>query len=108
MDEHAIRVVQPVVDTWDSFRHGDSTLLDLSRVTEQATDALDSASAELRERLRHASWELESAFQSSERNEHDEARAVTIMAPVFESLGTPVPLLLTARSCSFYWRRRSC
>lgn len=94
MDEHAIRVVQPVVDTWDSFRHGDSTLLDLSRVTEQASDALDSASAELRDRLRHASSELESAFHSSERKEHG-ARAVTIMASVFESLGTPVPPLLT-------------
>lgn len=70
MDEHARRVCAPLLASWDDFQHGWATLLDLSRLAEQASDALDNANAPLPQALRQAAADLESAYHTREREEH--------------------------------------
>ncbi|WP_181312950.1 hypothetical protein [Nocardioides campestrisoli] len=70
MDEHAKRVYAPLLDAWDDFEQGRATLLDLSRLTEQASEALDNASAPLPQELREAAADLEYAHYANDREEH--------------------------------------
>jgi hypothetical protein len=73
MDEHARRVCAPLLASWDAFQQGQATLLDLSRLAEQASDALDNSNAPLPAALREAAADLEYAYHASEREEHASA-----------------------------------
>jgi hypothetical protein len=73
VNEHARRVCSPLLASWADFQRGQATLLDLSRLAEQASEALDNASAPLPGALRDAASDLEYAYFSTERREHVEA-----------------------------------
>lgn len=73
MDEHAKRICAPLLDAWDDFEQGRATLLVLSRLAEQASEALDNASAPLPQELRGAAADLEYAHYANEREEHPSA-----------------------------------
>ncbi len=86
MDEHAQRVCAPLLASWDAFEQGEATLLDLSRLVEQASEALDNASAPLPQRLREAAADLEYAYHASEREDHL-SEGKRILGPVFPQMG---------------------
>ena len=85
MDEHARRVCAPLLATWTDFEQGRATLLDVSRLAEQASDALDNASAPLPQELREAAADLEYAHHASEREEHLSAGR-RILGPLLTSM----------------------
>jgi hypothetical protein len=70
MDEHAKRVCSPLLGVWSEFENESASLLDLSRLAEQASDALDGASAPLPQMLRTAASELESAYYTNQQEAH--------------------------------------
>jgi len=70
MDEHARRLCAPLLASWADFEQGRATLLDVSRLAEQASDGLDNASAPLPRQLHEAAADLEHAYFASEREEH--------------------------------------
>jgi hypothetical protein len=55
---------------WAEFEAGSATLLDLARLAEQASKALDNASAPLPAMLAEAAGDLEYAYYDQEREEH--------------------------------------
>jgi hypothetical protein len=73
MDDHARRVCAPLLAAWADFEQGHATLLDLSRLAEQASEALDNSSGSLPRDLGEAAAELEYAFHTSEREDHPTA-----------------------------------
>lgn len=72
MDEHARRVCAPLLESWADCERGQATLLDLSQLAEQASTALDNASAPLPSALRDAASDLEYAYFRTESGEHPE------------------------------------
>lgn len=68
MDEHARRLCSLLLASWADFEQGRATLLDVSRRAEQASNALDNASAPLPQALHEAAADLEYAYFASERN----------------------------------------
>ena len=86
MDEHAERVCRPLREAWAEFEQDRATLLDLSRLAEQASSALDNASAPLPQLLARAASDLEFANFTTEREEHFE-KAKQILSPAFAVMG---------------------
>jgi hypothetical protein len=78
-----------LLDAWSDFMVGNATLLDLSRLAEQAYSALDNASAPLPLLLHRAAGDLEYAHFTVEREDHQQA-AQDIMAPVLAAFDTSV------------------
>jgi hypothetical protein len=72
MDEHTERVCAPIKRAWLDFERGQATLLDLARLAEQASTALDNASAPLPQLLAEAASDLEHAYYATEEAEHRE------------------------------------
>jgi hypothetical protein len=70
MDEHARRIFAPLVRSWAEFENGSATLLDLARLAEQASNALDNANAPLPQQLGAAASDLEYAYYANEREAH--------------------------------------
>ena len=70
MDDHARRVCAPLRQGWADFESGRATLLDLSRLAEQASNALDNANAPLPRLLATAASDLEYASYTNERDDH--------------------------------------
>jgi len=87
VDNHALRVTQPLRDAWTLFLAGEASLLDLSRLAEQAANALDHSNAELLEALRPAVGDLEYCYYARESDEH-RAEAERIMGPILDRLGS--------------------
>jgi len=58
MDDHAQRVCAPLKESLADFETGHATLLDLARLAEQASDALDNANAPLTRLLSTAARDL--------------------------------------------------
>ena len=54
-----------MTDAWSDFEDGRATLLDLSRVAEQASTALDNAGAHLPQLLAKAAGDLEYAYHTN-------------------------------------------
>jgi hypothetical protein len=65
---------------------GSITLLDLSRLAEQAANALDNASAPLPQQLATAATDLEHAYSTSEREDHHPSLGLEILGPVMAGL----------------------
>lgn len=61
MGDHAQRVCAPLVGAWTDFQEGRASLLDLSRLADQASRALDNA---------NAATDLEYAFYANESEKH--------------------------------------
>lgn len=72
MDEHVRRVTEPLLDAWAAFVAGDEavSLLDLSRLCEQAANALDNSVHGIPIVLDRAFSDLEYAYHATERHEH--------------------------------------
>ncbi len=70
MDDHARRVLAPLREAWTAFENGTASLLDLSRLAEQAAGALDNASASLPQLLRKISSDLEFASYTNDQENH--------------------------------------
>ena len=70
MDDHARRVCAPLKEAWVDFEAGRASLLDLSRLAEQAANALDNANAPLPGLLATAASDLEYAYYVNERENH--------------------------------------
>ncbi len=70
------------------FEENRATLLDLSMLAEQASSALDNASAPLPRLLMRAAWDLEFAYFTTGREEHFE-KAKQILSPVLTAMGLP-------------------
>jgi hypothetical protein len=85
MDEHARRICSALVRGWAEFEKGSVTLLDLSRLAEQAANALDNASAPLPQQLATAASDLEYAYSRSEREDHP-SLGLQILGPVMAGL----------------------
>lgn len=66
MDEHAQRVCAPLLNAWTDFERGRATLLDLARLAEQASNALDNASAPLPRMLAMAASDLECNYYTND------------------------------------------
>ena len=71
-DEHAERVCRPLREAWAEFEQDPATLLDLSRLAEEASNALDNASAPLPQLLARAASDLDFASFVTEREEYFE------------------------------------
>jgi hypothetical protein len=84
VDDHAKRVCQPLIDAWGDLNRGEATLLDLSRLAEQASTALDNASA-LPQLLAGAAGDLDYAYYATAAAEHEEA-AHCILASAFAAM----------------------
>ena len=85
MDEHVERVCAPVLRTWADFVAGRATLLDISRVGQQAADALDNSRAPVPRLLAEDASDLEYAFHTKEAEDHlDVGRR--LMQPVLARL----------------------
>jgi hypothetical protein len=85
VDDHAKRVCQPLIDAWDDFGRGHASVLDLSRLAQQASDALDNSSAPLPQLLAKAASDLEFAYFATEPNNHDE-EARRILSTAFSAM----------------------
>ncbi len=85
MDDHARRVCAPLKDGWTDFEAGRATLLDLSRLAEQAAGALDNSNAPLPRLLATTASDLESAYFTNERETHQEVGR-RILAPVMTEI----------------------
>ncbi len=70
MDDHARRVLAPLMQVWNAFENDAASLLDLSRLAEQASVALDNATAPLPQLLRTAASDLEFAYYANEQEDH--------------------------------------
>lgn len=70
MDDHGRRVLAPLREAWTAFEDGTASLLDLSRLAEQAAGALDNASAPLPQLLRKAASDLEFASYTNDQENH--------------------------------------
>lgn len=86
MDEHAVRICQPLVIEWFEFLQARATMLDLARLALQASSALDNASAPLPETLARAASDLEYAYYDTESEAHVE-EASRILGTVLIQLG---------------------
>lgn len=86
MDEHAERVCRPLLDAWVEFLRGAATMLDLARLAEQASTALDHANDVLPDALAQAAGDLEYAFYATETERQSE-EARRILLPVLSELG---------------------
>ena len=58
------------MQSWAEFENGSVTLLDLARLAEQASNALDNANASLPEQLGIAASDLEYAYHANEQEDH--------------------------------------
>lgn len=87
MDEYAQRVCAPLRSAWTEFEAGRANLLDRARLAEQASDALDNASAPLPQLLATASSELEYAYHTNERSDQLQA-GPRILRPVLSRMTT--------------------
>jgi hypothetical protein len=70
MDDHARRVLTPLTQAWTAFENDAANLLDRSWLAEQASGALDNASAPLPQLLRTAASDLEFAYYANEQEDH--------------------------------------
>ncbi|MGZ5370866.1 hypothetical protein [Aeromicrobium sp.] len=86
MDEYVRRMTQPLADAWAEFNEGRASLLDLSRLAEQASGALDNSEPDLPGLLATAASDLEYAYFANER-EHHLKLAQPIMNPILARLG---------------------
>ncbi|MEQ7011324.1 hypothetical protein ABN028_34675 [Actinopolymorpha sp. B17G11] len=80
MDDQAKRVCVPLMRGWAEFENDAASLLDL-RLAEQASDALDNASAPRPQLLRAAASDLEYAYYT-ERPGHHQQVGRQILSPV--------------------------
>ena len=87
MDEHAQRVCAPLRNAWIDFETGRATLLDLARLAEQATNALDNASAPLPQMLATAASDLEYAYYTDDSDGHGLVGR-RILGPVLSRMDT--------------------
>ena len=86
MDGHVERVTRPLVESFNELRAGNAvSLLDLSRLAEQASTALDNSVQGIPIVLTRAAADLEYAYHSTERAEHSRL-ATKILEPVIASL----------------------
>lgn len=86
MDEHAQGVCAPLKSAWTDFETGRATLLDLARLAEQASNALDNASAPLLRMLATAANDLEYAYYTNQRDDHVPV-GQRILGPVLSRIG---------------------
>lgn len=87
MDPQVRRVTKPLRDAWRAFNSGDESvsLLDLARLCQQASGALDNTVHGIPIALDRAFSDLEYAYHATERPDHlSEGRR--ILEPVIESL----------------------
>lgn len=86
MDRHVQRVVNPFLDAWTRFKADDASvsLLDLSRLCEQAAGALDNTVHNIPIVLGRAAADLEFAYHATDRAQHL-SEALRILDPVVVS-----------------------
>jgi hypothetical protein len=84
MDDHARRVLLPFVEAWQDFQQGRATLLDLSRLAEQAASSLDNAS-DFPRLLGSLREDLESAYFTNEQEQHQDIGR-RLVAPLLAAL----------------------
>jgi hypothetical protein len=75
------------MEAWQDFQQGQETLLDLARLAEQAASALDNASVPLPRLFAGAGSDLEYAYYTNEREEHQDAGR-RIVAPLLAALNS--------------------
>lgn len=85
VDAHVERVTRALRAAWTHFQAGRASLLDLSRLSEQAATAIDNATAPLPQLLARAAGDLEYAYFAHEQEEHA-PEAHRILEPVLALL----------------------
>ena len=97
---HTRRVTRPFIEAWRDFQRGER-LLGLSRLAQQAASALDNASDPLPRLSADGYNDLEVAYFTNEREDHQEVgHRLVCAAPAGRSEAEPSPVLRPLiRSC---------